>query len=671
MIGYSDALRGLAVWSAAFALTSAGFAADTHVVPKVKSFKGPVGIKHDTTKDFPQISETVSTPWKSPNNPSFMTRPKQGGSNSLTAGSATLTTGNDLGPKFPGISFGNSYPADPQIAVSTSHIVQVVNTTIAFFTKAGSKTYQIDIGANGFFSGLNATSFCFDPKVFFDTSTNRFFVVCLEADNSTSHFLIAVSDDANPNGNWFKYRIDNHGVDGSNEFWLDYPGWGFNKDAIVATGNMFPFAAGNSFVQAFVIKKAELLTGGQPVVTAFKDTSTFTIQVAKSTDKTTSLVYGCSLDSTSSLHVYAWRNLTTTPEMVYTTLAVPSFNFIGSPPSKGGVFLDSLSGRLIDAVHQSGSLLTTHTTAAKGNQKSQVTWYDIKPGNWPTSGNPTLAQTGNVAFSTDAWAFLAGINKNSLGDISVMFTRSGSSIVSDVMIASRKQSDPAGSMGAPVQVATSSTTYRLGGRWGDYGAVCIDPTDNATFWGTNMVGNNNGTWTAEIASWKVSTGSGGNGGTKYSPDGVSTLEGTFVSGNLNSVKAFDNSTYDTDAVKKPDGSYATAVQTTFTVGTAKNNVAGIELNYKGYVAQNKAPTCFLFLWNYSTNRWDNIKTYTFSNTNKVYVAKVDVNAGNYVSTTRQVKTMTRILDPIRNNGQAPTTFRAKSDGALVYILPKG
>jgi hypothetical protein len=52
-------------------------------------------------------------------------------------------------------------------------------------------------------------------------------VLFLEADfaNQVSKLLFAVSDDGDPNGTWFKYRIEAKVTEGANTFWLDYPGF--------------------------------------------------------------------------------------------------------------------------------------------------------------------------------------------------------------------------------------------------------------------------------------------------------------------------------------------------------------------------------------------------------------------------------------------------------------
>ncbi|HLP00350.1 MAG TPA: hypothetical protein VK171_17265, partial [Fimbriimonas sp.] len=46
------------------------------------------------------------------------------------------------GAMFPAMGNTGPEPPDPDLAVSATHIVEVVNSDIAFFTKAGAKTFQ-------------------------------------------------------------------------------------------------------------------------------------------------------------------------------------------------------------------------------------------------------------------------------------------------------------------------------------------------------------------------------------------------------------------------------------------------------------------------------------------------------------------------------------------------
>ena len=69
-------------------------------------------------------------------------------------------------PTFGGMTATGWYPPDPDLAVGPNHILQVVNASIAWYTKSGTLQFQQTAGT--FFSGVAQTTFIFDPKCFYD-----------------------------------------------------------------------------------------------------------------------------------------------------------------------------------------------------------------------------------------------------------------------------------------------------------------------------------------------------------------------------------------------------------------------------------------------------------------------------------------------------------------------
>src|SRR5204863_7219791 len=86
-----------------------------------------------------------------------------------------------------------------------------------------------------------------DPKVIYDQHADRFVVVMLDqvdtggTSGNSSHILVAVSDDSDPNGNWCFKSIDSQLKFGGKFHWTDYPGLAVDDKAIYITGNQFTF----------------------------------------------------------------------------------------------------------------------------------------------------------------------------------------------------------------------------------------------------------------------------------------------------------------------------------------------------------------------------------------------------------------------------------------------
>ena len=262
----------------------------------------------NTRAFFPQVSPTfgqhpftISHESPLPGN--------SGRPNNLRAGKVFDEERAFVGSEFPGMDPAGWTPADPDISVGPNHIVQVINAQIAFFLKDGTKQFQTS--AQTMFSGLGASSFQFDPKTFYDRIHGRFVIVYLEQGTpggiNTSKILVAVSDDSDPNGTWFRYRIEAKVNVGGNDYWMDYPGFGYNKDAFVVSGNLFRFSgSGFAGVEFIVMPSASMLSGGAVTATSLRDGSGQSCQMAEiGSGFGVNYAYGVSRISGFSMRVYA------------------------------------------------------------------------------------------------------------------------------------------------------------------------------------------------------------------------------------------------------------------------------------------------------------------------------------------------------------------------------
>jgi len=647
--------------------------------PFATSFVAPAVVE-STYSVFPQISTSMRSKPMMPANPS---RPiRQGQPNSLSPTVTQLDPRAQLGSSlFPGIGATGFVPADPCLAVGPNQIVEVVNSDVAFFNKTtGAKTFQQSMeGASGFFSGAGAGNFVFDPKVFYDQIHGRFVVVALDVDfnNPASAFLIAVSDDNNPSGTWFKYKIDNMIDENSTKYWLDYPGWGYNKDAFVACGNMFGFTNGGLGVQFVVMPSAPMLTGAAVTVSKFRDDAEFTGQIARTFDATTAPVFALCASTTSSLKAYAFTNLTSgTVTMTSASVPVPAFSTnVGLAQSKGGASLDTIGVRMMNACARNGKLYGAHTVAVSGSDsRPMIRWYEVNLGTWPTSGTPTASQTGNIVPPSGQNYFIPDITCNKLGDVSVVFTRSSSSIAADMVVAARKKTDPAGSMGAPAQLASSQGTYSgQGNRWGDYAGSQPDPSDDVTFWGVMMNIRNDGNWGTTILSWTVSTAAGGGGGGLggVAPSAVAVYQGVLSSGNLASLANNDANMYSISSAQDVSVGQVAGAEMTFTIGQIGSQTQSLQLSTATSSKPYVGGTGMIYFYNWNTNTYEFIMSYrmmeilTTTNT-----SVITANISKYINAAKQVKVVVRGYSPNLRNGTPPQSFVFNIDSARLSAPAK-
>jgi len=76
-----------------------------------------------------------------------------------------------LGTNFQGISWTTSIPPDPVIAAGPNHVVLVVNSRLAIYTKSGSLVSQTEL--YNWFANVNPPGTVFDPKVIYDQHASR------------------------------------------------------------------------------------------------------------------------------------------------------------------------------------------------------------------------------------------------------------------------------------------------------------------------------------------------------------------------------------------------------------------------------------------------------------------------------------------------------------------
>lgn len=156
----------------------------------------------------------------------------------LPMGGLTGARRTETGALFPGIGQTRWRPPDPALAVGPQHIVQTVNMRIAWFTKDGTLQFAQNLdstGNPGFFDEVGAGNFTFDPKCYYDQHSERFVVVALEVYRNLSEawITIAVSDDSDPNGIWYKYRTWAVVNIGDTTYWVDYPGFGYDRGRLL------------------------------------------------------------------------------------------------------------------------------------------------------------------------------------------------------------------------------------------------------------------------------------------------------------------------------------------------------------------------------------------------------------------------------------------------------
>src|SRR5512147_2309650 len=156
----------------------------------------------------------------------------------------------DAGPKtatnatWPGLfQTGAIRPPDPAGTAGSNGILQVVNLRMNYYNKLGEPIWG-PVNFSTFFSSVgNTGSGLSDPKALFDITAGRFYVMLQENTSSQSFLNVAVSKNGNPASSsttdWWLYRFNVTRTVGTTNYGIDYPGFGYDSQAIYATHNMY------------------------------------------------------------------------------------------------------------------------------------------------------------------------------------------------------------------------------------------------------------------------------------------------------------------------------------------------------------------------------------------------------------------------------------------------
>jgi hypothetical protein len=375
---------------------------------------------------------------------------------------------------------GGYTPPDTVMAVGTNHIVEVINSTVAIYTKSGVNLSQMALDT--FFNVPG--QFLYDPVATYDEMTDRFLVGVIQLDDvaETSSFFLAVSNTGDPTAGFTQMQINLKETIGTTSYWADYPKVGWNADAYVFTFNMYSFptsSAAFDHTQVLSVNKTTLAT-----FRVDEPTGVFTMAAATMHGAAPGAPMYFVVGNTgggATIDVITMTNvLSPTPTFATTTLAV---NAYGAPPDavQPGDVITTNDARMLNAEWRANRLVATHTVGAGG--KAEVRWYDID-----VTGAPTITQQGNVDQGAGVSTFMPAIAIAPDGSLGMSFMQCSATQFISIYVTVQTPTTPPGTMETPLLAQAGQATYTdfTGSpyRSGDYSGIGIDPVDG-TFWGAN------------------------------------------------------------------------------------------------------------------------------------------------------------------------------------------
>jgi hypothetical protein len=417
-------------------------------------------------------------------------------------------------------------PPDTNGAVGASQYVQMVNVTIAVYSKRNG---ALQLGPtpihslwNGF-GGLcenGGTSATYsdggDPIVLYDHIAGRWLVSQLQYDETFTQTAqcVAISTSSDATGSYNRYQFDF----GAN--FPDYPKFGIWPDGYYNSINVYPGLKSFAGAQACAFDRAAMLAGAQASAICFQQPSSVASLLPADLDGSTlppagAPNYFVGLADESHLNLFRFhadfanplRSTFSGPTLVsvadYNEICARAITLACIPEPEPGEKVDGLADRVMFRLayrnfgdHE--SLVVNHTVL--GGALGGVRWYEIR--------NPGLApvvfQQGTVIDpSSDFW--LGSIAMDQAGDIALGFNSMSRDQFSSVYVAGRTPSDPQGKMFGPLVLASGGgVQFNSYKRWGDYSSMTVDPKDDCTFWYTQeyYIATGSFNWATRIGAFK-------------------------------------------------------------------------------------------------------------------------------------------------------------------------
>lgn len=407
------------------------------------------------------------------------------------------------------------YPPDTNGDVGPSHYVQAVNQLVRVFNKSGGVLATFKMSTLfASLGGLCATRDNGDPVVLYDQFANRWFISQFGFTSLSEppyHQCIAVSATADPLGAYYAYDF----VMPNTEF-NDYPHFGVWPDGYYMSDNQFLNGGAFDGAGAFAFDRAKMLVG-DPAASYiyFNLGSTFGGMLPSDVDGATLPPAGTPnyfgmLATTTSLRLFGFHADFSVPanstftELPGSPVTVASFDpnlpesraSVSQPaPATLSAYLDSLQDRLMHRLTYRNfggtreSLVVTHTvnvgpdaTTIAGYQAA-IRYYEFRRA--LPSGVFSVAEQATFAPDGDH-RFFGSAAMDGQGNIAVGYSVSSTSTFPSVRYAGRLATDPPNGLyqGEASLIAGSGVQLGTSGRWGDYSALSIDPTDDCTFWYT-------------------------------------------------------------------------------------------------------------------------------------------------------------------------------------------
>lgn len=414
------------------------------------------------------------------------------------------------------------YPPDCNGVAGQNHFMQTINCVYAIYDKSGTLVAG-PTNMNQLFGNVpGANDNDGDPIILYDEQADRWVATEFSITGSPNYVLMAVSTTNDPTGTWYQYSFIVSSMP-------DYPKFSVWRDGYYMGDNN---TSGNDI---YVFQRDQMLTGGTAQMVGFNNawrpSSVDGFMCVPPIDNdgpfapanSPGLFIAFNDDAfgggTDQLWIYElqvdWSNPTaSTFNRTQQIDVVPfdcnfgnNWNNITQPGTSQKV--DGVPQVIMNVPQYRNfgsyqTIVCCHTVDVDATNHAGVRWYELRK----TTGDWSVRQTGTYApDSHNRWmgsAMLNGANQIALG-----YSISSTTEYPGVRFCGQSSTAYAagnGIMDIPEDTLWVGSYSQTGtNRWGDYSQLCVDPSDNKTFWYTTQYVGPGGSRKTRIGSFKYIT----------------------------------------------------------------------------------------------------------------------------------------------------------------------
>lgn len=404
----------------------------------------------------------------------------------------------------------NVAPPDPTIAVGPNHVMVLTNhgTGIYIYDKQGNLVKSLS--STSWWSAVWPSQ-SGDPQILFDHFSNRWVMVFMQVDDGaqTAGNLLAFSDDDDPIGTWYMYRLDTkmHGTTPSST-WGDYPQIGYDDKAIYIMTRLFGFGGGFFGTKVRIINKSELYSGNAGPLT-YTDMWNITMPGGTSlpdvihpsfhyTSANEHYLLFASRTGGNFYSLYKIADPIGNPVLTGTNIIVP---FFGETPTAGqlgtSTRIESNGSHIKTApVFKDGYLYATHSI--RNSQHPAYASVKYTKINVATNAIDESYELGAEGY----YYIFPAIAVDQDDNVIITCSRSADDEYPGAYFLGRRDSDPPGlSNSFVIQEGLASYVCSFCGtrnRWGDYLGAYIDFSSEDDFWMVSQYAASQNTYAVSI-----------------------------------------------------------------------------------------------------------------------------------------------------------------------------